>query len=525
MVTFRPLLLLLYLSVALAVAAPPSLAPAVPEAKTPFQIDEATIAQVHAAMNAGTLTCRALVNHYLARIAAYDRKGPSLNSIVVVNRAATSEADLLDERFAHGGLTGPLHCVPVIVKDNLETIGMPSTAGSLSLHGFASTRDATIVKRMKAAGAIVLAKSNMAEFGLSPLTTINSLQGLTRNPYALDRVVAGSSGGTAAAIAANFGLVGVGTDTGSSIRGPASHTALVGIRPTMGLTSRTGMIPLNYLSDVTGPMTRTVQDAAAVLEVIAGEDPEDPATAASHGRQIPAYATSLVVDGLRGARLGVLRQAYEGNELSIDPEVEREFVRALQDMKNAGAVIVDSAHVEQIPAVPGAESCRGLKYDLNEYLAEQGDRTPVHSLEEIIEGGEFHSSVREELLAAQNATEDGPGSQACKANAAYRQTFAAVLTKAMDDLGLDALIYPTWSQPPQLTKSVSEERAGETAMFASASGFPAMTVPIGVTRGVLPAGMSFLGRAWSEATLIKLAYSYEQATHRRQPPATVPIGF
>jgi amidase len=495
-----------------------------PGTQAPLQIDEATIAQVHSAMKAGTLSCRALVDHYLDRIQAYDRKGPVLNSIVLVNRAARTEAARLDERFAQGGLTGPLHCVPVIVKDNFETIGLQSAAGSLSLKGFVSHRDATVVRRMKAAGAIVLAKSNMAEFGLNPLTTINSIAGVTRNPYALDRVPAGSSGGTAVAIAANFGLAGLGTDTGSSVRGPASHNAIVGIRPTMGLTSRTGIVPLNYLSDVAGPMTRTVEDAAAVLQVIAGEDPEDAATAASHGLEPPLYTNSLVATGLQGARIGVLRQAHTGGPLKIDSEIERNFIQALHDMEAAGAEIFDSVHVDQVPAVPGAEYCRGLKYDLNEYLAARGGDVPVHSLDEIIESGEFHSSILEELLAVQSTDQDGPGSKACKANAAYRAALGAALTRAMDNLRLDALVYPTWSQPPQLVKSVSPQRAGQSLMFATASGFPAMTVPMGVTHGVLPSGLSFLGRAWSEPTLIRLAYAYEQATrHRRPPPTTPPL--
>ena len=517
---FFPLLLNLVLASAVVVAARP--ASPVPQTPAPLQIEEATIAQVHAAMKAGTLTCRGLVDHYLARIAAYDRKGPALNSIVVVNRAAATEAALLDARFKQGGLTGPLHCVPVIVKDNLETIGLQSSAGSLALKGFTSRRDAAVVARMKFAGAIVLAKSNMAELGLNPLETVSSLSGATRNPYALDRVPAGSSGGTAVAIAANFGLVGLGTDTGSSIRGPASHNALVGIRPTMGLTSRTGLIPLNALSDTAGPLARTVEDAAAVLQVIAGVDPEDAATRAGIGSGVPVYRTSLVASGLQGARIGVLRQAYAGGPEGIDAEVDRNFAQALRDMKAAGAEVVDSVHVEQPRPSPGAEYCQGLKYDLDRYLAQQGSRVPVHSLEEIIEGGEFDSSIRELLLTEQDADEDGPGSEACNANAAYRTAVAAALSRAMDDLRLDALVYPTWSQPPQLARSVNPQQAGQSLPFATASGFPAITVPMGVTRGVLPSGLSFLGRAWSESTLIRLAYAYEQATRHRRPPLTAP---
>ena len=319
----------------------------------PFQIEETTIAKVHAAMKAHQLTCHQLVDAYLQRIAKYDKNEPPINAIVLTNPDALKEADALDQRFASGGLTGPLHCVPTIVKDNYETIGLQSADGSLSLEGFVSDKDAFLVKRIKAAGAIVLAKSNMAEFAFSPNETVNSLLGTTRNPYDLTRVPAGSSGGTAAAVASNFGLVGLGSDTGNSIRGPSSHNALVGIRSTMGLTSRAGVIPLWYLADIAGPMTRTVEDATAVFQVIVGEDPEDPMTARSRGRKIPKYADALMKDGLKGARIGVLHQAWErppnpnnpnaASAVQIDDEVAKVFAQALDDLKTAGATIVDDA--------------------------------------------------------------------------------------------------------------------------------------------------------------------------------------
>ena len=329
-----------------AVATLPALA--APQAKAPatFQIEEATISQVHAAMKAKQLTCRDLVAQYLKRIDADDKQDPALNAIVQINPDALKEADALDRRFAQSGLTGPLHCVPAIVKDNFETIGLQSADGSLSLQGFVSNKDAFLVKRIKAAGAIVIAKSNMGEFAFSPLETVNSILGTTKNPYALDRVPAGSSGGTAAAIASNFGLIGLGSDTGNSIRGPSAHNALVGIRSTMGLTSRAGVIPLSYLADIAGPMTRTVEDAVAVFQVIVGEDPDDPMTARSRGRAIPNYAASLVRDGLKGARIGVLHQAYERANLPVDDEVAKVFAKALDDLKAAGAEIVDPAPVD-----------------------------------------------------------------------------------------------------------------------------------------------------------------------------------
>src|SRR5687767_13661511 len=252
---------------------------------TPFRVEETTIAQLHAALRSGETTCRDVVGQYLQRIERYDRQGPAINALIVVNPDALRVAGALDERRSRGADMGAMHCVPVIVKDNMETTDLPTSAGSKSLAGFVSERDAFIVRRMRDAEAIVLAKSNMAEFAFSPYETVSSiLEGPTRNPYALDRVPAGSSGGTAAAVAANLGAVGLGTDTGNSIRGPSAHNALVGIRSTMGLVSRGGIVPLNLSADVAGPMARTVADAAAVLQVIAGPDPADPVTATSEGR-------------------------------------------------------------------------------------------------------------------------------------------------------------------------------------------------------------------------------------------------
>jgi Asp-tRNA(Asn)/Glu-tRNA(Gln) amidotransferase A subunit family amidase len=386
-----------------------------------FVLEETTIAQIHGAFKAGTLTCRQLVDAYLRRIDAYDKNGPALNAIVITNPQAAAQADDLDRRFKASGPVGPLHCVPTIVKDNFETIGLQSADGSLALEGFVSAKDAFLVKRIKEAGAIVLAKSNMAEFAFTPYETVSSiLPGYTRNPYALDRVTAGSSGGTAAAVAANFGAVGLGSDTGNSIRGPSSHQSLVGIRSTMGLTSRAGVAPLNLLADIAGPMTRTVEDAVAVFQAIVGEDPGDPATVASRGRAIPTYAASLVRDGLKGARIGVLRQAYERD--STDAEIVAVFKRAVDDMAAAGATIVDPARVEGLDQIRrGAGGpCGGFKYDMNRYLAGHGDRVKVRTVEEIIKSRRFHPSVQRRLEQAQEGPENGPETPACAAEMEYR---------------------------------------------------------------------------------------------------------
>ena len=478
-------------------------------------------------MKAGTLTCHALVDAYLARISAYDKTGPALTAIVVTNPNALAEADALDARYRRSGLTGPLHCVPAIVKDNYETIGLQSADGSLALKGFVSDKDAFLVKRIKASGAIVLAKSNMAEFAFSPLETVNSILGTTKNPYALDRVPAGSSGGTAAAVAASFGLIGLGSDTGNSIRGPSSHNSLVGIRSTMGLTSRAGVIPLSYLADIAGPMTRTVEDATAVFQAIVGEDPEDPMTARSHGRPVPTYADALKKDGLKGARIGVLHQAYERANATVDPDIVGVFAKAMADLSASGAVIVDDVKVELPPRAQGAGSCRGFKYYINDYLATRGQKAPAHSLDEIMASpavASFPASVKQRAQQAAAAPlGQGPDSDACKADAAYRLAYGAAITKTMDDLTLDAMIYPTWSQPPQLIGATSQQAGDNSQTFSPSAGFPAITVPMGYTRdNTLPIGMSLLGRAWSESTLLRLAYAYEQATHHRRAPQSTP---
>jgi len=507
----------------------------------PFELEETTIARIHAALNAGQLTCRGLVEQYLARIEAFDKAGPAINAIVLVNPNALAEADDLDRRAKQGSFTGPLHCIPAIVKDNFETVGLQSAAGSLSLKGFVSARDAFQVRRIRAAGAIVLAKSNMAEFAFTPYETVSSiLPGYTRNPYALDRVTAGSSGGTAAAVAANFGAIGLGSDTGNSIRGPSSHQALAGIRSTMGLTSRAGVVPLNLLADIAGPMTRTLEDAVAVLQVIAGPDPDDPVTVADTpiardfspgGRPstIPDYRASLRTDGLTlggGRRIGVLRQAYERD--TTDAEIVKVFMAAVDDLKRAGAVVVDPVRVDldQIRRQQGAGTCGGFKYDINRWLASHGDSVPVKTLAAIIQSRQFHPTVQRRLEQSQEGSENGPDTPACKAESAYRAQVRAAVLKTMDAEKLDGFVYPTWSNPPRLIGDLNTPHGDNSQFFSPTTGFPAIQVPMGHTRGeTLPAGITFFGRAWDEPRLIRLAYSYEQhSRHRRAPASTPPLG-
>jgi len=485
----------------------------------PLDITQATITQLHAGYRAGTLTCRTVVERSLAQIEAHDKRGIGLNAIIVIHPEAMATADSLDRRFRTGGPVGPLHCVPMIIKDNFDTQGLQTAAGSLSLAGHVPATDAFQVARIKAAGAIVLAKSNMAEFAFSPLETVGSLlPGYTRNPYDPSRVTAGSSGGTAAAVAAGYGTVGLGTDTGNSIRGPSAHQALVGIRSTMGLTSRAGVIPLSLAADIAGPMARTVADAVAVFQVIVGSDPNDPVTTAADTHVQLDYASELRVDGLRGARIAVLNQAWERS--STDPEVRQVFRQAVADLRRAGAIVLDSL------ALPGYDTlqrisprgCNRFRHDMDAYLAEHPG-APVRSVAEILRSGRYHPSVQVRLqsAAAVDSTPDrDPG---CQGRERFGQGLRQLLTRVMDSLQVDGLVYPTWSNAPRLIGDLNTPGGDNSQVFSPATGWPAITVPMGWLRdGTLPAGMTIMGRAWSEPILFRFAYAYEQATRHRRAP-------
>ena len=492
----------------------------------PFHVVEAGIADIHAALASGRVTCHTLVEDYLARIAAYDKNGPAINAIILVNPDALAVADSLDAVATRGGPMGALHCIPMIVKDNYQTAGLQTTAGSLAFQGFVPDRDAFVVARIRAAGAIVLAKANMAELAFSPYETVSSiLPGYTRNPYELDRVTAGSSGGPAAAVAASMGAVGLGTDTGNSIRGPSSHQALVGIRPTMGLTSRAGVVPLFLGADVTGPMARTVADAVAVLQAIAGPDPDDPATLASRGHVSADYASAMVRDGLRGARIGVLHQAYDTR--TTDPEIREIFDRALDLLRQQGATVIDPVAVPDLTEIlrsgRGSGGCNTFKRDFDGYLASLRPAPPVKDLAALIQSRKYHPSIETRLRDAEAVEDTSAGNPGCRRQAAMRARLRAAVTQLMDSMHLDAMVYPTWSNVPRRIGDLNTPAGDNNQLFSPYTGFPAITVPMGYARGgVLPAGLQFFGRAWDERTLIRLAYGYEQATHWRRPPATTP---
>ncbi|HUU04780.1 MAG TPA: amidase family protein [Patescibacteria group bacterium] len=486
-----------------------------------FDPTEMTIADIHQGYRNGTLTCEQLVRAYLSRIAAYDQPN-KLNAIVVINAQALETARELDKEFRVTGKLRPLHGIPIIVKDNFNTIGLQTSAGSLAMKGFIPGRDAWQVKKIKAAGAIVLAKANMAEWAFSPKVTISSLAGETLNPYNLAHVPAGSSGGTAAAVAASFGTVGLGSDTGNSIRGPSAHTALVGFRSTLGLTSRYGIVPLYLRNDVGGPMARTVADAVCVLEVIAGYDPQDPLTEHCRGKVPENYRQFLMADGLQGARVGVLRIL---SEKDVHPQIKVLFEKAILDIRVLGAEIVDPVVIPGFAAVSANQWCSTFKADINDYLSVFGRDAPVKNFAEIIASGKFAGYIKEDLeyFAANSGRDEKPDSPCLDVyNDPKRIAFRQAIEQVMDSLKLDALIYPTWNQPPAKVGDFSGYRGDNSQLIAPHTGQPAFTVPMGFTSGNLPAGLQFLGRMFSEPTLIRIAYAYEQGTRHRKPPELFP---
>ena len=489
------------------------------QAQTQFEVTETTIAQTQAAIRSGKVTCRQLVEAYLKRIQAYDQS-TGLNSIVVINPKALSDADRLDREFKRTGKLRPLQGIAVIVKDNYDTYDLQTTGGSLALKGFVPKEDAYMVKKIREAGAIVLAKSNMAEWAFSPYVTVSSIAGITRNPYDLDRVPAGSSGGTAAAVAASLGEVGLGTDTGNSVRGPSSHNALVGIRPTLGLTSRDGIIPLYIGNDVGGPMARSVEDAVRVLEVVAGYDPADPVTKLSEGEVPKNYTQFLDRNGLRGARIGVFRKYIDAP--TTDPQIKALTEKAIQDLKAQGAEIVDPFVIPDFEKLTENIWCGDFQEDLNHYLAAHAQYARYKNLADIVQSGLYLPYIEARLKSAiapkDAAAAPCPDIYHNEKKIAFRKAMMA----AMDEAKIDAIVYPTWSNAPRKVGDTQGPAGDNSQILSPQTGFPAITVPMGFTYNSLPAGLTFLGRLFSEPVLIKYSYAYEQATRHRRPPEKFP---
>lgn len=484
--------------------------------KKEMNLSELTIRKIHNAYQNGDYNAQQLVSAYLQRIQANDS---SINSITTINPQALQIAKSLDEEFNQTGKLRPLHGIPLIVKDNINTKGLPTTAGSLALEDFIPEDDAFIIKKLLDAGAIIIAKSNMAEWAFSAKHTESSTHGTTRNPYNTDYVPAGSSGGTAAAIASNFAVIGLGTDTGNSIRGPSSHNSLVGFRTTIGLISRSGIIPLILRNDVAGPMTRTVEDATRTLEIMAGYDPEDPVTEHSNGKIPQNYQQFLQADGLKDARIGVFRNV---SETPVDAEIEVLFNQAVNDLQNQGATIIDPLEIPAFDALKKDQWCAEFRQDVEAYLAKYVKDRNVQTLEDVIKIGTKSAYAEGRLqMFSQNNGRFGDKSITCED--AYQDTlriaFRERIESVMDKYQLDAIVYPTWNNRPARIEFFEEQYKGDNnQVIAPHTGQPAFTVPMGYTTGNLPVGLQFLGRMYSEPVLIKLSYSYEQATKHRKSP-------
>lgn len=488
--------------------------------------EEATVAAIHRAFWRGSLTCRSLVEMFLDRIEACDRRGPAIRAILHLNPKALEQARSLDRRLSRSGPAGPLHGIPVLLKDNFDTHDMPTTAGSLGLAGSVPPIDAFTVRRLREAGALILGKTNMHELALVGLT-FSSLGEQTLNPYDLTRTPGGSSGGTGAAIACNFAVLGTGTDTVNSIRSPASATSCVGFRPTRGLVSRSGIVPVSFTQDAAGPITRTVEDAARMLEVMAGYDPDDPVTACGDGNIPKSYTAFLDRRGLNGARIGLLKTLL-GSKPEHE-EVNRVMAVAVEAMKKQGATVVeandpflDTADLVETGDVQRWE----FKTAFNQYLAKLGPKAPVKDLAEFLSLGKYDKASLEPFLS-QAQSIPSPLAQA-----EYKDRLLNIPRLQLAVLGLmaghrlDALAYPLQKR---LVVPVGEsQQADRNGILAALTGFPAIDVPAGFSQPTssapigVPVGLDFLGRPWSEGTLLRLAYALEQATKFRQPPDSMP---
>jgi amidase len=501
-----------------------------------FPIEEASVAALEAAYLAGRTTARAVTQAHLDRIAAYDKRGPLINSLITVNPRALEEADRLDALLRTTGRPiGPLHGIPVIVKDNIDVAGLPMTSGFQGWKNYYPSEDAPLVKKLRAAGGIILAKSSLSEFARGLGDNINSvIPGFARNPYNTAFATGGSSGGTGAALAASFGVVGIGTDTGGSVRAPSAHNALVGLRPTVGLVSRTGMVPLDSVRDTAGAMARSVSDMAILLDVIVGHDPEDSATTRAEGHRSPTYSGELKNDALKGARLGVLRQVFK--PAVTDPRIIDHFDITLAELKAAGAEIVDPFVVIELDSIPRPpQTPAQFKDDLTKWIAKHPG-VPFPSVKAIADSTllhPLHQAFLDEAAAAKPVDDDAETIEGLKNEQRYRDVFTA----AMDAGKIDAVIFPTWAQLPAIngdrnTQLVAEPKpapsAGPTALgsgltfVGSSLQWPALSVPSGYLGEGLPQGLQILGRAWDEAKIIRYAFAYEQATHHRHPPPTTP---
>jgi Asp-tRNA(Asn)/Glu-tRNA(Gln) amidotransferase A subunit family amidase len=478
-----------------------------------FDVQERSITELAAALDAGEVTSRELVDGYLARIAAYDQVGPGLNAMVLLNPRALEEADRLDDERTAGQVRGPLHGIPVVVKDNYDTGDMPTSAGAIGLSTSVPPDDATQVRRLREAGALILGKTNMHELARG-ITTVSSIIGQTRNPYDPARNPGGSSGGTGAAVAASFAAVGMGSDTCGSIRIPSAHHALVGLRGTRGLASGDGIVPLSTTQDIGGPLARSVRDLAITLDATVGPDPSDETTSLSEGRIPLTFLDALQEDGLRGARVAVLDELL--GEGRAEQAVRTVIEAAVEEMADAGAAVVEIGETDFGALLDGA-SVIGLefKFDFDAYLANTPG-APVRSLAELVERGLYHQVLRGGLgasLEVESLETDEYRDRLLK-----RDVVRAAIVALLDEHDLVALIYPTIRQT---ARPIGLTQPGSNCALSAISGLPAITVPAGYAEDGMPVGLEMIGREFAESDLLRVAYAYEQATgHRRAPEST-----
>ncbi len=495
-------------------------------------LPEWTIAELQGKMDAGELTAHQIAELYLKRINEVDKDGPFLNSIIELNPDVYEIADKLDAERKAGRSRGPLHGIPVLLKDNIDTHDrMETTAGSLALEGNHAAKDAFIVKQLRKGGALILGKTNLSEWanfrGKRSVSGWSSRGGLTRNPHALDRSACGSSSGSGAAIAANLATVAVGTETDGSIICPAQTNGIVGIKPTLGLLSRSGIIPIAHSQDTPGPMARTVTDAAILLGVMTGTDKLDPATTSSKKRAVKDYTKFLNYEGLKGARIGVARSMAGTN-----PRILKIFELCIEVIKRLGAVIIDPADVPNFDKF-GKTEVEVLHYefkaDLNKYLGALDENARVHSMEEVVKFNEENDDRVMPYFGQEHmvdALEKGPLSEKKYKNALaknHRLTRKEGIDSVMQKFKLDALIVPSGTPAWMIDLVNGDANTGdvESTSPAAVAGYPHITVPAGFVFG-LPVGLSFFGKAWQEAKLIKYAYAFEQATQYRRQPRYLP---
>ena len=509
---------------------PAKAAAVLPATVKPFELEEITISELQDGMKSGRFTARSLVELYSERIDEIDKRGPAVNAIIEMNPDALSIADSLDAERKAKGPRGPLHGIPVLIKDNIDTADrMMTTAGSLALVGSKPAKDSAVAQKLRAAGAVILGKTNLSEW--ANIRSSHSVSGwsgrggLTKNPYALDRNACGSSSGTGAGISANLAAAGIGTETDGSIVCPSSSNGLAGIKPTVGLVSRSGIIPISHSQDGAGPMCRTLRDAAILLSALTGTDPDDAATTASAEKALPDYSQFCDPNGLKGARIGVARK-YFGFSDAVDTLMQE----ALDRMKQQGATLIDPADIPSFGKFDDSELLvflYELKADLNAYLARLGPAAPVHSLQEIIDFNERNREKEmpyfgQDMFLKSQAKGPLTEREYLDAVAKNRQLARTEgIDSIMDKYHLDALVAPTGG-PAWLTDLVTGDHfSGGSSSAAAVAGYPNINVTAGSISG-LPVGVSFFGRAWSEPTLIKLAYAFEQATKARQAPKFLP---